>query len=136
MNSKNLSLFIFWGIAFIVITWSLPFLARENEIFNILLSYCISIIEWQNFKKCKRINKVREGRTHIVDMIKNKDIDLIINTTQNKQAIKDSYLIRREALQQRIYYTTTIAGANALVGAISHSKNLKVYKLQDIFGLA
>ena len=66
----------------------------------------------------------------------NKDIDLIINTTQNKQAIKDSYLIRREALQQRIYYTTTIAGANALVGAISHSKNLKVYKLQDIFGLA
>ena len=55
-------------------------------------------------------------------MIKNKDIDLIINTTQNKQAIKDSYLIRREALQQRIYYTTTIAGANALVGAISHSK--------------
>ena len=86
--------------------------------------------------KCKRINKVREGRTHIVDMIKNKDIHLIINTTQNKQAIKDSYLIRREALQQRIYYTTTIAGANALVGAISHSKNLKVYKLQDIFGLA
>ena len=45
MNSKNLLLFVFWGIALIVITWSLPFLARENEIFNILLSYCISIIE-------------------------------------------------------------------------------------------
>tara|TARA_Y100001980_G_scaffold45797_1_gene27059 strand:+ start:94 stop:2178 length:2085 start_codon:yes stop_codon:yes gene_type:complete len=90
----------------------------------------------KNNIKCLRVNKVREGRTHIVDMIKNKEIDLIINTTQNKQAIKDSYLIRREALHQKVYYTTTIAGANALVGAISHSKNLKVYKLQNIFKLA
>ena len=90
----------------------------------------------KNNIECKRVNKVREGRTHIVDMIKNNEIDLIVNTTQTKQAIKDSYLIRREALQYKVCYTTTIAGANALVGAVSYSKNLDVYKLQDIFKLA
>ena len=90
----------------------------------------------KNNIKCFRVNKVREGRTHIVDMIKNNEIDLIINTTQSKQAIKDSYLIRREALQHKVCYTTTIAGANALVGAIDYSKNLDVYKLQNIFKLA
>ena len=90
----------------------------------------------ENNIKCQRVNKVREGRTHVVDMIKNNEIDLIVNTTQTKQAIKDSYLIRREALQQKVCYTTTIAGANALVGAVSYSKNLEVYKLQDIFKLA
>jgi len=90
----------------------------------------------ENKIDCKRVNKVREGRTHIVDMIKNNEIDLIINTTQTKQAIKDSYLIRREALQYKVCYTTTIAAANALAGAVSYSKNLEVYKLQDIFKLA
>ena len=55
---------------------------------------------------------------------------------QTKQAIKDSYLIRREALQYKVCYTTTIAAANALAGAVSYSKNLEVYKLQDIFKLA
>jgi len=90
----------------------------------------------KNNIKCMRVNKVREGRTHIVDMIKNNEIDLIINTTQSKQAIKDSYLIRREALQHKVCYTTTIAAANALMGAIDYSKNLNVYKLQNIFKLA
>ena len=90
----------------------------------------------ENNIKCTRVNKVREGRTHIVDMIKNNQIDLIVNTTQSKQAIRDSYLIRREALQYKVCYTTTIAGANALVGAVDYSKNLNVYKLQDIFKLA
>ena len=69
-------------------------------------------------------------------MIKNNQIDLIINTTQSKQAIKDSYLIRREALNYKVCYTTTIAAANALVSAIDYSENLDVYKLQDIFKLA
>ena len=90
----------------------------------------------ENKIECKRVNKVREGRTHIVDMIKNNQIDLIINTTQSKQAIKDSYLIRREALNYKVCYTTTIAAANALVEAIDYSENLDVYKLQDIFKLA
>ena len=48
-------------------------------------------------------------------MIRSNQIDLIVNTTQSKQAIRDSYLIRREALQYKVCYTTTIAGANALV---------------------
>ena len=90
----------------------------------------------ENKIKCKRVNKVREGRTHIVDMIKNNQIDLIINTTQSKQAIKDSYLIRREALNYKVCYTTTIAAASALAEAINYSENLDVYKLQDIFKLA
>ena len=45
MNRKNLLLFVFWGVAIIVIAWSLPFLARENQIISSLLSYCISIIK-------------------------------------------------------------------------------------------
>ena len=45
MNSKNLLLFVFWGSAFFIVTWSLPFLARENQIFNNILSYCISILK-------------------------------------------------------------------------------------------
>ncbi len=61
---------------------------------------------------CDRINKVLEGRPHIVDLIKNGEIVFIINTTEGKQAIADSFSIRREALQQRITYSTTIAGGN------------------------
>ncbi|HET7358942.1 MAG TPA: carbamoyl-phosphate synthase large subunit, partial [Rhodanobacteraceae bacterium] len=59
---------------------------------------------------CERINKVLEGRPHIVDLIKNGEIVYIVNTTEGKQAIADSFSIRREALQQRITYSTTIAG--------------------------
>src|SRR5690606_22677029 len=67
------------------------------------------VIESQNMP-CQHINKVTEGRPHIVDMIKNNEIDFIINTTQGEQAIKDSYTIRRSALQQKVPYTTTVAG--------------------------
>ncbi|HEY2341106.1 MAG TPA: carbamoyl-phosphate synthase large subunit, partial [Steroidobacteraceae bacterium] len=60
---------------------------------------------------CRRVNKVREGRPHIVDMIKNDEIDLIINTTEGKQAIRESHSIRREAVHHRVtYYTTVAAG--------------------------
>lgn len=61
----------------------------------------------------RRINKVREGRPHIVDMIKNGEIDLVINTTSDKKAIAESYSIRRTALTFEIPYTTTLAGAKA-----------------------
>ena len=64
---------------------------------------------------CERINKVIEGRPHIVDLIKNGEIVYIVNTTEGKQAIADSFSIRREALQHRVTYSTTIAGARALV---------------------
>ena len=81
---------------------------------------------------CKLVNKVYEGRPHIVDMIKNGDIALIINTTEGKKAISDSYTIRSSALQHKVSYTTTIAGANATVRAIDYLKVTEVTKLQQL----
>jgi carbamoyl-phosphate synthase large subunit len=81
---------------------------------------------------CKQVNKVFEGRPHIVDMIKNGDIALIINTTEGKKAIEDSYTIRASALQHKVSYTTTIAGANATVLALDYLKVNNVTRLQDL----
>jgi len=66
----------------------------------------------------ERVNKVREGRPDIVDIIKNRGLDLVINTTSNKKAISESYSIRRTALTFDIPYTTTMAGARATAMAI------------------
>ena len=82
--------------------------------------------------QCKLVNKVYEGRPHIVDMIKNKEIDFIINTTEGKQSIADSYTIRASALQQKVSYTTTIAGAHATVRALASLDNDIVNRLQDL----
>ena len=71
---------------------------------------------------CERINKVTEGRPHIVDQIKNDEIDLIINTTEGKQSISDSFSIRREALNHKVTYFTTVAGAQAVANALSNIK--------------
>lgn len=81
---------------------------------------------------CKHVNKVRQGRPHIVDMIIDKKVDLIINTTEGKQAIADSYTMRREAIQQKICYTTTITGAWALKEAIEQGNASDVYQLQKL----
>jgi carbamoyl-phosphate synthase large subunit len=64
------------------------------------------------------VNKVSEGRPHIVDMIKNKEIHLVINTTSSKRAVSESYSIRRTALTFDVPYTTTVAGARATALAI------------------
>jgi carbamoyl-phosphate synthase large subunit len=82
--------------------------------------------------QCERINKVAEGRPHIVDLIKNGEIAYIINTTEGKQAITDSFSIRREALQHRLTYSTTIPGARALVQAIEFRNNPRVWSLQEL----
>jgi carbamoyl-phosphate synthase large subunit len=82
--------------------------------------------------ECKLVNKVYEGRPHIVDMIKNSEIALIINTTEGKKAIEDSYTIRASALQHKVSYTTTIAGANATVRALDHLNETTVSRLQDL----
>ncbi|SFM34431.1 carbamoyl-phosphate synthase large subunit [Ectothiorhodospira mobilis] len=79
---------------------------------------------------CEPINKVTEGRPHIVDRIKNDEISLIINTTEGRQAIADSYTIRREALQHKVTYTTTLAGAHATVAALDYLTDENVYCLQ------
>ncbi|MCP5419953.1 MAG: carbamoyl-phosphate synthase large subunit [Gammaproteobacteria bacterium] len=80
---------------------------------------------------CTAVNKVNEGRPHIVDMIKNDEIALIINTTEGKQAIADSYSIRREALLHKVCYTTTVAGARATALALQ-SLDGEVNCLQDL----
>ncbi|HXD84691.1 MAG TPA: carbamoyl-phosphate synthase large subunit [Rudaea sp.] len=81
---------------------------------------------------CERINKVLEGRPHIVDLIKNGEIVFIVNTTEGKQAIADSFSIRREALQQRITYSTTIAGARALLHSLDFRGDGAVHSLQEL----
>jgi carbamoyl-phosphate synthase large subunit len=81
---------------------------------------------------CERINKVIEGRPHIVDLIKNREIVFIVNTTEGKQAIADSFSIRRQALQQRITYSTTISGARALLHSLDFRENESVYSLQEL----
>lgn len=81
---------------------------------------------------CERINKVAEGRPHIVDLIKNGEIVYIVNTTEGKQAIADSFSIRREALQQRVTYSTTVAGARALVHSLDFHDSEAVHSLQEL----
>jgi carbamoyl-phosphate synthase large subunit len=81
---------------------------------------------------CQQVNKVKEGRPHIVDMIKNFEIDMIVNTTEGRAAIADSYAIRREALMQGVTYTTTLAGGLATCMAMDHRKVKEVYSLQSL----
>jgi len=81
---------------------------------------------------CRRANKVREGRPHIVDMIKNGEIDLIVNTTEGKQAIVESLSIRAEAVRRGVTYYTTLGAAIATCHAIEHLDNGDVNRLQDL----
>ena len=82
--------------------------------------------------QCQRVNKVKEGRPHIVDMIKNDEVSFIVNTTEGKQAIADSYAIRRTVLHHKISYTTTLAGARATVLALREPDLSAVHRLQDL----
>jgi len=72
------------------------------------------------------INKVTEGRPHIVDLIKNREVAFVINTVSGAQAQKDSLSIRRSALQYGIPYTTTVSGARAVVTAIEQLRKKKI----------
>jgi carbamoyl-phosphate synthase large subunit len=81
---------------------------------------------------CRRVNKVREGRPHVVDMIKNDEVALIVNTTEGKQAVRESRSIRREAVQRRITYYTTVAAARATCDALDHLGDIEVNRLQDL----
>ena len=80
----------------------------------------------------RRVNKVTEGRPHIVDMIKNDEVTLVINTTEGRQSIADSYSIRRNALQRKIYFTTTFAGGQAVCEALKFGPEKTVRRLQDL----
>ncbi len=89
------------------------------------------VIQAHNIE-CKQVNKVKEGRPHIVDMIKNDEIVLIVNTTEGRSAIADSYAIRREALMHSVSYTTTLSGGRATCMAMSHREIKDVYRLQSL----
>ena len=86
----------------------------------------------QNKMDVISVNKVAEGRPHIVDMIKNDEIDFIVNVTEDKKAIADSYEIRRNALQNKVTYYTTLFGARAACKAMNYSNELSVTALQSL----
>ena len=80
----------------------------------------------------EQINKVLEGRPHIVDAILNKEICMVINTTEGRQSIKDSFSIRRSALEQSVFFTTTISGGLAIVESLEKGEqNWSYIALQD-----
>jgi len=80
----------------------------------------------------KAVNKVMEGRPHIVDMLKNDEIDLIVNTTEGRQAIADSATIRSTALRHGVYCTTTLASAWAVYEALVFGGETSVNSLQHL----
>lgn len=94
---------------------------------------CIELIK--NNVPSEFVLKMNEGRPHIVDLIINRQVSLIINTTVGKQTIKDSFLIRRSALDRNIPYTTTIRGASAVTKAIESmkQKNIDVKPIQQFY---
>ncbi len=83
--------------------------------------------------ECVGVNKVKEGRPHIVDMIKNGEVAFIVNTTEGAEAIADSAAIRRAALRHKVSYTTTIAGAEAMCMALQQHGELRVNRLQELY---
>jgi carbamoyl-phosphate synthase large subunit len=81
---------------------------------------------------CEGVNKVKEGRPHCVDMIKNGEIQLVANTTEGKQSIEESRSIRASAIQNKVCYFTTMAGALAAAAAMDHLDRLDVNRLQNL----
>ncbi|ADJ27510.1 carbamoyl-phosphate synthase large subunit [Nitrosococcus watsonii] len=100
--------------------------------FELLATRGTSAVLGQEGVACLQVNKVLEGQPHIVDMIKNDEIALIINTTEGRKAVSDSYAIRRSALQHKVTYTTTVAGAWATCEALRAETTDSVYRLQDL----
>ncbi len=78
------------------------------------------------------VNKVTEGRPDVSDMLKNETIDLIVNSTEGRQAIADSAVIRRLALRNKVCYTTTLSGGKAICRAIEDGRSDTVRRLQDL----
>src|SRR5699024_8243417 len=83
---------------------------------------------------CDAVYKVNQGRPHLVDMIKNNEVQLIVNTTEGKRAIEESRSVRITALRYKVAYFTTIAGGCAAVEAIVHGHEPVVHSLQALQG--
>ena len=87
----------------------------------------------QNGISISRVNKVREGRPHVVDMLKNGEIDLIVNVPRKKKSVADSETILKEALKRKVAYFTTISAAKAICAAFGNSKQSTTpYRLQTL----
>ncbi len=82
------------------------------------------------------VNKVNEGRPHVIDMLKNGEIQFVINTTEGEQAIADSYLIRRTTVQRKVFYTTTLAGGEASCQTLETHNPIEVASLQELYKMA
>jgi carbamoyl-phosphate synthase large subunit len=83
--------------------------------------------------KVQPVNKVMEGRPHVVDMLKNREISLIVNTVEeDRRSIQDSWSIRNSALQNRITYYTTLAGAKAACLGMQHIEEMRPYDIQSL----
>jgi carbamoyl-phosphate synthase large subunit len=83
--------------------------------------------------KVQTVNKVMEGRPHIVDMLKNREISLIVNTVEeDRRSIQDSWSIRNSALQNRITYYTTLSGARAACLGMRHIEEMRPYDIQSL----
>ena len=85
----------------------------------------------KNNIKSSSINKVHEGKPHIVDMIKNKEINLIINTTEGKQSIQESFSIRAEAVIKNVTYYTSLEAAIATIDSFDYFNNIDINKIQN-----
>lgn len=103
--------------------------------FSIVATHGTAAVLLEHGVPCNAVNKVMEGRPHIVDSIKNDEIVLIINTTQGEQAIADSFTIRRSAVQHKVAYTTTLTGGKAICLALNHEAMGRVMRLQDLHTL-
>jgi carbamoyl-phosphate synthase large subunit len=113
---------------------SVPAVARAlSELgFDLVATEGTAKVIQESGLECERVNKVSEGRPHIVDMITNGEISLIVNTTEGRKAIADSATIRSKALQHKVTYTTTIAGAEATCEALRQKDSSEVNRLQDL----
>ena len=100
--------------------------------FEILATHGTATVLESTGIKVRTVNKVSEGRPHIVDMIMNDEIDVIINTVSDKQSVEDSYLIRREALQHKVTNYTTLAAARAARAGHGQQQEFSVNRLQDL----
>ena len=104
--------------------------------FKILATRGTSRFLMENGVNNQWVNKVREGRPHVVDMIKNGEIHLVVNTTSDKKAMAESYSIRRASLTLNVPYTTTLAGAKATLLAIRSmtEEDMTVRTIQEYHG--
>ena len=102
-----------------------------NEQFEIIATTGTAKYLNDNNINCLQINKVREGSPHIVELIKSKEIELIINTTEGKQSIEESFSIRAEAVISGITYYTSLEAAHATMSSFDFLGDISVNRLQD-----